>query len=86
MSKPFLIDQSAYPVSSFGGLWHTDAFYLMETPYGFCTIYHSVDRTVIKIITHGKRHTKIMANVQSKKHAVTLAKRFIDEVLCGYRA
>lgn len=81
MSNIELLEDWSSPIDGLDGYWCSEDVYLLSTPEGYVTLFYSADRAMMRFISDGHRWQRIYSNVKSKRHAVTLAKRFYRNLM-----
>lgn len=77
-----LIDEVSN-ITSLWGFWCSNDTYLMQTPCGYAVAFYADGHVSLRLIYGGRRHLQNHRGVKTKKHAVTLLKRFYNEVIGG---
>lgn len=68
-------------VTNLWGFWVSPDTYVMQTPAGYAVAFYADGHLSLRLIYEGRRHLQNHRGVKTKKHAVTLLKRFYYEVI-----
>ncbi|MCA0354685.1 MAG: hypothetical protein LCH85_22050 [Chloroflexi bacterium] len=77
-----LIDEVSN-VNRSDGFWTSPDTYVMQTPCGYAIAFYADGHLSLRLIYEGRRHLQNHRGVKTKKHAVTLLRRFYYEVIDG---